>query len=51
MLDLDEDEFSMIISVIESFSDDEEGRLKPAYEALDEVYDYSVLRCIQATMM
>ena len=36
VVDLDEEQYNEIIFVIESLEDDEKGRIKPIYEALDE---------------
>jgi hypothetical protein len=32
------------------FATEDGIRLKPAYEALDEVYDYGVLKCVKASI-
>ena len=50
VLDLDEQAYDEIIFAIESLEDEEKGRLKQVYEALEEAYDYGVLRCVQASI-
>ena len=50
VLDLDDQEYDEIVFTIESFEDEEKGRLKAVYEALEEAYDYGVLRCVQASI-
>ena len=50
VLELDKDEYNTIVLTIESMEDEEKGRLKPVYEALDENYDYGVLKCVQASI-
>ena len=50
VLELDKDEYHTIVLTIESMEDEEKGRLKPVYEALDENYDYGVLKCVQASI-
>lgn len=50
VLDLDEREYDEIVFAIESLEDEEQGRLKQVYEALEESYDYGILRCVQASI-
>ncbi len=50
VIDLEDEEYEEIIFAIESLEDEEKGRLKPIYEALDQEYDYGILRCIQASI-
>ncbi len=50
VLGLDADEYQGIVLTIESMEDEDKGRLKPVYEALEEQYDYGVLRCVQASI-
>ena len=50
VLGMEEREFDRIISMMEDLEEDQKGRLKSVYEALDEAYDYGVLRCIQAAI-
>ena len=49
VLDINEQEYKEIIFLIETQSGDD-GRLKPIFEALDGVYDYGQLRCVQASI-
>ncbi len=49
VLDLDEQKYDEIVLAIESFGD-EDRRLKPVFEALDGVYEYGLLRCVQASI-
>ena len=46
---LDEGKIKMLTDAIEQY--EEEGRLKPVFEALDGEYDYNILRCVKAAMM
>jgi ATP-dependent DNA helicase RecQ len=48
ILPMDETEYEEILSLMEQLQVCEEGRLKPLFEALDEVWDYGVLKCIMA---
>ena len=50
VIKLENDEYDKIIFTIESLEDEDKGRLKPVYEALDQEYDYGVLRCVQASI-
>jgi ATP-dependent DNA helicase RecQ len=50
VIDLDDGEYDEIVYTIESLEDDEKSRLKPLYEALEEEYDYGILRCVQASL-
>lgn len=50
VLDLDDREYDEIVFAIESLEDEEKGGLKQVYEALEETYDYGVLRCVQASI-
>ncbi|GJM04232.1 MAG: ATP-dependent DNA helicase RecQ [marine bacterium B5-7] len=50
VIDLNDGEYDEIVYTIETMEDDEKNRLKPLYEALNEEYDYGVLRCIQASI-
>ena len=49
-LSLDEAEYQRLVQVIEHFGEAAEGRLKPAYEALEGQYDYGILKCVQAAL-
>jgi ATP-dependent DNA helicase RecQ len=48
VVDISDDEFNTIIAVYESLDDEDKDKLKPVYEALDEAYDYGILRCVLA---
>ncbi len=50
VVELDEEQYNEIVFIIESLEDEEKGRIKPIYEALDEEYDYGVIRCVQASI-
>lgn len=50
VLDLDDSEYQEIIMMIESLEDESKGRIKPIYEALDEEYEYGVIKCVQASI-
>jgi len=52
---LDDTEYNDIINALEMIDDDEDNlpkhkKLKPVFEALDEAYDYGILKCIQASL-
>jgi len=47
-LPLDDSQYNEIINAIEMLDAEKEGALKPIYEALDEKYDYGILRCVLA---
>ncbi|PHS73021.1 MAG: DNA helicase RecQ [Cycloclasticus sp.] len=50
VLELEDSEYQEIVMMIESLEDESKGRIKPIYEALDEEYDYGVIKCVQASM-
>jgi ATP-dependent DNA helicase RecQ len=50
VIELNDGQYNEIVYVIESLKDDEKGRIKPIYEALDEEYEYGVIRCVQASI-
>ena len=50
VLSLAEEDYREIIVALE-MTMDEEGRLKPVYDALDEKYDYGILKCVQASFV
>ncbi|RLA48019.1 MAG: DNA helicase RecQ [Gammaproteobacteria bacterium] len=50
VISLERDEYETIVSLMESFANDEQSRLKPVYDALDQEVDYGVLKCIQASI-
>ncbi|MCF6355515.1 MAG: DNA helicase RecQ [Candidatus Polarisedimenticolaceae bacterium] len=47
-LPLDDAQYAEIINAIELLGTEEDGFLKSLYEALDERYDYGILRCVLA---
>ncbi len=48
VVNINDDEFNTIIATYESLDDEDKDKLKPVFEALDEAYDYGVLRCVLA---
>ena len=50
MLNLEENDYTRIGHAIEQFYSVEEKRLKPVFEALDEVYAYGIIRCVLAEL-
>jgi ATP-dependent DNA helicase RecQ len=50
VVNLDDGEYDEIVYTIETMEDEEKSRLKPLYEALNEEYDYGILRCVQASI-
>lgn len=50
VVDLEDHEYDEIVFSIESMQDEEKGRLKPVFEALDGEFDYGVIRCVQASI-
>jgi ATP-dependent DNA helicase RecQ len=48
VVDLSAEAFDKITTAMEEVGTCEEGRLKPLFEALDERYDYDILRCVMA---
>lgn len=50
VLGLTETAYVEIVRMIESFEDDDKGRLKPVYDAFDGQYDYGMLRCVRASL-
>jgi ATP-dependent DNA helicase RecQ len=48
--ELDKGEYDEIVFTIESLEEEGKGRLKSVYEALDEMYDYGILKCVQASI-
>ncbi len=49
VVQLEDSEYNEIIDAFDLFSDDNQ-KLKPIYEALNEEYDYAILKCIQASL-
>ena len=47
---LEPEAFNQVVLMIESLVDEDKGRLKPVFEALDGQHGYGVLRCVQASM-
>ncbi|HHA18222.1 MAG TPA: ATP-dependent DNA helicase RecQ, partial [Methylophaga sp.] len=50
VIGLEDAAYKEIVFLIESLEDEDKGRLKPVYDALDGLYDYGVLKCVQATI-
>jgi len=50
VLELDDAQYQEIVLMIESLEDESKGRIKPIYEALDEEYNYGVIKCVQASI-
>lgn len=48
VIGLDDAAYKEIVFLIESLEEEEKGRLKPVYDALDGEYEYGILRCVQA---
>jgi len=47
---LESADFDQVVLMIESLVDEDKGRLKPVFDALDEQHSYGILRCVQASM-
>ncbi len=43
-------DYQIIIQTMETLEGEQEGKLKPVFEALDEKYDYGILKCVQASI-
>jgi len=55
VVELSDEEYNEIINALEMIDDGEDNepkqkRLKPVFEALDEAYNYEVLKCVQASL-
>jgi ATP-dependent DNA helicase RecQ len=50
VIDLDDASYNEVVSLIESFAEEEKGRLKPVFDELDGEVDYGVLKCVQASI-
>ncbi|MEW4983634.1 MAG: DNA helicase RecQ [Cycloclasticus sp.] len=50
VLELDDSEYQEVVMMIESLEDESKGRIKPIYEALDEEYDYGVIKCVMGSI-
>ena len=48
VLPLNDGQFSRIVNTLELMGTEKEGPLQPVYEALDQEYDYGILRCVLA---
>ena len=43
-------EYQTIIQTMETLEGEEQGKLKPVFDALDEKYDYGILQCVKASI-
>ncbi|NOZ54435.1 MAG: DNA helicase RecQ [Gammaproteobacteria bacterium] len=50
VLPLDEAQYSEIVHAFELLFDENDNRLKPIYDALEESYNYGILKCVQASL-
>ena len=50
VLPISQSEYNYIINSYELLAEDDRERMKPLFEALDEQYDYSILRCVLASV-
>jgi ATP-dependent DNA helicase RecQ len=50
VIDIKVAEYNSVVAMIESFALEEQGRLKPVYDAFEGEYEYGVIRCIQASL-
>jgi ATP-dependent DNA helicase RecQ len=50
VIGLEDAVYKEIVFLIESLEDQDKSRLKPVYDALNGLYDYGVLKCVQATI-
>ena len=48
VLPLDESQYTEIVNAFELLGADREGQLKPVHAALNEAYDYGILKCVLA---
>ncbi len=48
VVDISDNEFDTIIATHDSLDEDNKDKLKPLYEALEQNYDYGILRCVLA---
>ena len=51
VIELDDTRYNEAVSLIESFADEEKGRLKPVFDELEGEIEYGVLKCIQAGLL
>ena len=50
VIGLEDAAYDEIVALIESQDEEEEGRLKPIFEALDGEIDYGILKCVQLSI-
>ena len=50
VIELDEETYNEIVYTIETMGDKDKNLLKPLYEALNEDYDYGILKCVRASI-
>ena len=50
VITIDEQQLNEIINTMELLASSEQTGLKPVFEALDQQYDYGILKCIQASL-
>jgi len=50
IVSLDDSQYKEIVHTIELLAPEGNNKLKPVFEALDQIYDYSILRCVQASL-
>ena len=50
VLPIDNDQYDEIVNAMEMLADESSNKLKPVYEALDQAYDYGILKCVQASL-
>ncbi|HFB64014.1 MAG TPA: ATP-dependent DNA helicase RecQ, partial [Aeromonadales bacterium] len=43
-------EYQTIIQTMETLEGEQQGKLKPVFDALDEKYDYGILQCVKASI-
>ena len=50
IVSLDDSQYKEIVHTMEMLAPEEQHKLKPVYDALDQAYDYGILRCVQASL-
>jgi ATP-dependent DNA helicase RecQ len=50
ILPLTDQQYEEIVNAMEMLATEDNNQLKPVYDALDQAYDYGILRCIQASL-
>jgi len=50
VLSLQDEEYKEIVNALEMYGDGDEKRLKPVFDALQQNYDYGILKCVQASL-